>query len=137
MVRPPFFDRIRSFCVGPTNRKQRSPLLGYTALIPRRDRMPSDRISFEEFGINFMDRVLTPKRINDSVAAVLQKVKPEELHGTRTIQGREVRFGATLDPPETSRVVCPSEVVFTVKLPMGVTIEVLALPDKPSYTLRV
>jgi hypothetical protein len=69
--------------------------------------------------------------------AVLGKVKPDELHGTRRIQGRDVRFLAVLEPPHTSRVVLPSEVVFTVTLPMAVNIEVLALPDKPNYTLRV
>jgi hypothetical protein len=99
--------------------------------------MPGPHISFEEFGVNFMDRVLTSKRVNDSIAAVLQKMKPEDLHGTRSIQGRDVRFLATLEPPETSRVVRASEIAFTVKLPMGVSIDVLALPDKPSYTLRV
>jgi hypothetical protein len=118
-------------------RGQRASQLGYTARLLRRDRMQSPRISFEEFGVNFMDRVLTPKRVNDSVAAVLQKVKLDDLHGTRTIQGRDVRFLAILEPPETSRVVRASEMAFAVKLPVKVSIEVLALPDKPSYTLRV
>jgi hypothetical protein len=99
--------------------------------------MESPRISFEEFGINFMVRVITPERVNGSIAAVLQKVKPEDLHGTRSIQGREVRFLAILEPPETSRVVRASELSFTAKLPMAVTVDVLALPDKPNYTLRV
>jgi hypothetical protein len=99
--------------------------------------MPDPRISFEQFGINFMDRVLTSKRVNDSIEAVLQKVNPEDLHGTRKIEGRDVRFLASLKSPETSRVVLESEFVFTVTLPMEVSIEVLAVPDKPTYTLRV
>lgn len=99
--------------------------------------MADPRISFEQFGINFMDRVLTSKRVNDSIAAVLRAVNPEDLHGTRKIEGREVRFLATLAPPETSRVVLESQLVFTVSLPMAVSIEVLAVPDKPTYTLRV
>lgn len=94
-------------------------------------------ISFEQFGINFMDRVLTSKRVNDTLAAVLKRGKPEDLHGTKTLDGKSVRFMAVLDPPETSRVVRESAFTFTARLPMGVSIEVLDLPDKPNYTLRV
>jgi hypothetical protein len=99
--------------------------------------MPGSRISFEQFGINFMDRVLTPKRVNDSLGMVLRRAKPEDLHGTKTFEGKTVRFMAVLDPPETSRVVQASVLTFTARLPMGVSIEVLDLPDKPNYTLRV
>jgi len=98
---------------------------------------PGPRISFEQFGINFADRILTADTINHNVAALLRQVDPAQLHGTKEIEGKQVSFMAVLDPPRTERTVMASALRLQVTLPMAVSIEVLAVPDKPNYTLRV
>ncbi len=95
------------------------------------------RITFAQFGMNFMDLVVTSARINDSLAEFIRKVPADELSGTKSIEGNEVRFRAALDHPQTERTMLDWALRFTVALPMAVGIEVLAIPDHPKYSLRV
>ncbi len=102
--------------------------------------MPSNdtRIDFSEFGKSFMERVVTAARINESVDGLLKKVQPSDLHGTKSIDGHDVRFSVVLDAPQTSRTSMDESLMgFNIALPMSVTLEVLAIPDHPKYALRV
>lgn len=96
------------------------------------------RISFGEFGANFMERVVTTARINDQITALLKKVPSGDLHGIKSIDGHDVRFDVILDPPHTVRTTVDDTLIgFNIALPMAVGVEVLAVPDHPRYALRL